>query len=310
MSTAHGKQQALIKPPALKAGDRVGIISPAGPIRQSELSFGIAHLESAGFTVHLAPHVYDQKDYLAGDDLDRLADFREMFADPEIRAVFCTRGGYGTLRLLDRIDYDTIRRHPKILVGYSDITALMMALCKRSGLVTFHGPMMARLPSKPEHALTHLYEILAGRQPVTIHGEDGHALIGGRAAGPVVGGNLTLLCHLLGTPFFPPLDRAILLLEDRGEALYRLDRMLTHLTQAGQLSNLVGVVGGQFLDCGPMTAVNDLIETTFSKHHIPVVTGFPVGHGSENMTLPMGIRAELDTGQMTLSTLEPHVVMI
>jgi muramoyltetrapeptide carboxypeptidase len=207
------------------------------------------------------------------------------------------------------MDYDTIRRHPKILVGYSDITALMMALYRQSGLITFHGPMMARLPSKPEDALKQLYDLLGGKQPVTIHGKDGRALLEGRAQGPVVGGNLSLLCHMLGTPFFPRLDGAILLLEDKGEALYRLDRMLTHLMLAGQLSNLAGVVGGQFLDCGPINAVNGLIKTTFSKNHIPVVTGFPVGHGSENMTIPMGIRAELDTHQMTLSTLEPHVVM-
>lgn len=310
MPTAHGKQQGLIKPPALKAGDHVGIISPAGPIRQPELSFGIAHLESAGFKVHLTPHIYDQKDYLAGDDLARSADFRAIFEDPEIRAVFCTRGGYGSLRLLDRIDYDTIRRYPKILVGYSDITALMMALYRQSGLVTFHGPMMARLPSRPAHALKQLFGLLGGEQPVTIHGKDAQALLEGRAQGPVVGGNLSLLCHLLGTPFFPRLEGAILLLEDKGEALYRLDRMLTHLMLAGQFSHLAGVVGGQFLDCGPMNAVNDLIKTTFSKNHIPVVTGFPVGHGSENMTIPMGIRAELDTRRMTLSTLEPHVVMI
>ncbi len=308
MPPASGDKQGLIKPPPLKTGDHVGIISPAGPVQTSQIGFGINYLESKGFTVHLAAHIYDQKGYLAGNDVDRLRDFHAMFEEREIKAIFCTRGGYGTLRLLHKIDYALIRRHPKILVGYSDITALLMALHSQIGLVTFHGPMVARFASRPENTLGHLVELLSGKKPVTIRGEGGRVLSEGRASGPVVGGNLTLLCHLLGTPFFPSLDGAILFVEERGEALYRMDRMLTHLAQAGKLSGLAGVIGGQFLDCGDLDAVNDIIASRFTESDIPVMTGLPMGHGSLNLTIPIGIDAEMDTEQMTLKTLEPHVL--
>ncbi|MFO7985909.1 MAG: LD-carboxypeptidase [Desulfatiglandaceae bacterium] len=299
---------APMKPRALHHGDGVGIISPAGPVSEDQLAAGIKRLESSGFKVHTGPHVYAKSNYLAGEDSLRLADFHAMFLNSEIKAVFCSRGGYGSLRLLDRIDYDLVRKHPKLLIGFSDITALLMALYKHSGLVTFHGPMVVNLSSIRTASWTHFHRLLSEGGPVTIPCSQGKVLSKGRAVGPLLGGNMSLICHLIGTPFFPSLHGAILFLEDRGEPPYRLDRMLTHLAQAGELQDLAGVVAGRFVDCGGMTAFHGLLEARFAGTDVPVVTGFPLGHGSDNLALPMGIRAELDTDRMTLRTMEPHVL--
>ena len=302
------KKGALIKPPALRRGDGVGIVSPAGPVREAQLHDGLKHLESSGFEVHMAPHVYAKGEYLAGEDPLRLADLHAMFLSPEIKAIFCSRGGYGSLRLLDRLDYHLVRKHPKILVGFSDITALLMALYHQGGLVTFHGPMVVNLASIRSSSWTHLCGVLCENHPVTLRYKEGTVLSEGRGVGPLLGGNMSLICHLLGTPFFPSLKGAILCLEDRGEPSYRLDRMWTHLAQADQLQDLAGVVVGQYVDCGDMSAFHGQLEHRFAGTGIPVVTGFPMGHGSDNLAFPLGIQAELNTEQMTLRTLEPHLL--
>ena len=308
MSSSKPKKLPLIKPPRLNPGDLIGVVSPAGPVDKSEMKPDLDLLISSGFKFRAAPHLYDRHDYLAGDDEDRLSDLHAMFLDREIRAIFCARGGYGSLRLLDKIDYDLIREHPKIIVGYSDITALLMAIYDKTGLITFHGPMVRGLSSVSVNSLKSLLLILSSEQPVSFSPMEGNPLISGRAEGPLMGGNLSLICHLIGTPFFPSLDGCILIIEDRGEPLYRIDRMLTHLALAGQIKGLAGLIGGDFVDCGNKSAIEGLLHTLASDLKIPLITGFPSGHGLKNLALPLGMPAHLDTDLMTLSTLEPCVI--
>ncbi|MCP4578228.1 MAG: LD-carboxypeptidase [Deltaproteobacteria bacterium] len=298
----------MIKPSRLSRGDSIGIISPAGPINRSHLEIDLHFLKTKGFKVHVAPHVYDRQEYLAGKDEDRLSDLHHMFQATDIKAVFCSRGGYGSMRLLDRIDYDLIRKNPKILVGYSDITALLTAIFKKTGLITFHGPMVKGLSSLPETTWQNLVRIISSQQPPATIPLEGHPLHGGKATGPIMGGNLSLICRLPGTPFMPNLKGCILFIEDRGEALYRVDRMLTHLRLAGSLEGIKGLIVGQFLDCGDPAAIDHLIKERFASMNIPMAAGFPLGHGPDNTTLPLGILAELDTDVMALSFLASAVI--
>ena len=296
----------MIKPSRLKPGDAVGIVSPAGPVDRSDVMADLHLLKTSGYTVHVAPHVYDRRGYLAGSDRDRLGDLEGMFLNREIKAIFCSRGGYGSLRLLNRINYDLIRENPKILVGYSDITALLAAVYEKTGLITFHGPMVKGFASLSENTRRNLFQIISSRQPARFTG--GYPLCHGKGTGPIKGGNLSLICRLLGTPFMPDLDGSILFMEDRGEAPYRLDRMLTHLALSGRLERIKGLITGQFMDCGDPADIDNIIKERFTPMNIPVAAGFPLGHGPDNTTLPLGVPAQLDTDVMTLSLLESAVV--
>ena len=291
----------IIKPPRLKKGDRIGIIAPAGPVDESDLQPGLEILESAGFNVRLAPHVYDRKDYLAGKDEARLGDLHAMLQDDEIKAVMCARGGYGSLRLLDGIRYDLIRETPKIIAGYSDITALLMAIHTNTGLITFHGPMVRGLAGNNGNNWESLLKLISSDQPAEMDLNECTVLLPGNASGPLTGGNLSLICHLLGTPYLPSLEGCILFIEDRGESLYRLDRMLTHLALTGKLNGISGLVAGRFEECGDETAIHILLNSIVSELGIPLVAGFPLGHGQKNIALPIGLTAEFDTELMTLT---------
>jgi muramoyltetrapeptide carboxypeptidase len=297
-----------IKPPRLRPGDLVGIISPAGPVDESELQPDLELLESAGLRIHIAPHLFDRHDYLAGDDEARLSDLHGIFQDRRIKAILCARGGYGTLRLLDKIDYDLIREHPKIIVGYSDITALLMAINKKTGLVTFHGPMVRGLSVLHDNSRESLFRLISSDQLVSFSPMAGNPIIFGRAKGPLMGGNLSLICHLIGTSFLPSLEDSILFIEDRGEPLYRIDRMLTHLALTGHLKGIAGLIGGEFIECGDNSAIENLLNALASDLDIPLITGYPIGHGQTNLALPLGLPAQLDTDSMTLSLLESCVI--
>ncbi len=227
-----------------------------------------------------------------------------MFRNSHIKAVFCARGGYGTTRLLDRIEYDLIRQNPKILVGYSDITALLMAIQKTTGLITFHGPVVREFASRHRDNYEKLISLLSFDKPLKLSLAKGDVLVPGRATGSLLGGNLSLICHLVGTPFLPSFDGCILFLEERGEALYRIDRMLTHLKLSGQLNGLSGLVAGKFEECGDPSSINRLLTDEMSSLDIPIATGLEVGHGYNNLAIPLGLQTELDTDRMTLSIRE------
>ena len=296
-----------VKPRQLRQGEVIGVIAPAGPVLQSELQAGIKLLEEFGHKVVLAPHLYDKQGYLAGDDEARLEDIHAMFTDNEVRAIFCARGGYGTLRLLNMIDYTLLRKHPKIFIGYSDITALLLAIYNKTGLVTFHGPVIKELSKRTIGNLESFLNLVSSDGLLELELAGGRSLKPGRATGTLLGGNLSLLCHLIGSPFMPSLKGAILFIEEKGEDLYRIDRMLTHLRLSGVLGESGGLVAGAFEACGDRAAIDRLLLDAVSDLNIPLVTGLPVGHGIINISLPIGLQAAIDADKMTLHILEPSV---
>ena len=296
-----------IKPPQLKKGDEIGVIAPAGPVSPPEIQPGIDLLESFGYKVNPSPHLYHTNGYLAGDDNTRLEDLHSMFRNGRIKAIFCARGGYGTLRLLEKINFDLIRVNPKIIIGYSDITTLLLAIYKKTGLVTFHGPVVRELSKKRNQDLESVFDLVSSDTSLQVNLTEGIALTPGKARGTLLGGNLSLISHLIGTPFMPPMKKSILFIEEKGEPLYRIDRMLTHLRVSGILEGLVGLIAGEFEDCGDVSSINQLLVDTVSDLNIPVLSGLPVGHGPENIILPVGVQAELDSERMTLSIMESCV---
>jgi len=291
----------LIIQQRLRPGDLIGVISPSGPVDEPQLQAGLDMIKSSGFEVHKGTHIFCRKGYLAGNDEKRLKDLHAMFTNRDIKAVFCTRGGYGTMRLLDKINYALIRENPKIIAGFSDITALLIAIHEKTGLITFHGPVLQGLAVGNRDSFKGLIHTLTIGEPLKISLGQGYALVPGTATGPLTGGNLSLICSLVGTPYFPAPMGAILFIEEKGEPLYRIDRMLTHLLLSGSLNGLAGVVAGEFTGCADMADINELLFDRLSGLRIPVATGLATGHGLVNITLPIGLSAQLDTGSMTLS---------
>jgi muramoyltetrapeptide carboxypeptidase len=296
-----------IKPQRLEPGDTIGIIAPAGPVDRNEIKPAIELLKERGYHALASPNLYKKKGYLAGSDKARLDDLQYMFSDNSVKAILCARGGYGTIRLLDRIDYDVIRKNPKIIAGYSDITTLLFAIFKNTGLVTFHGPVLRDLVRGRKNSLDNLLALLTSKTPQEIDLSGGAVIKQGHARGTVIGGNLSLICSLAGTPFMPRTKGAILFIEDKGEPLYRVDRMLSHLRLAGVINDLSGLISGSFTECGDIKDIKKILKDITSGTDIPVITGLPVGHDRENKAIPMGIQAELDTGDMNLSFLETHL---
>jgi muramoyltetrapeptide carboxypeptidase len=297
-----------LKPRRLKEGDLVGVIAPAGPVTGSEIQPGIDLLSENGYQVLLGPHLYDENSYMAGEDRNRIGDFLEMITNPEVKGIFCARGGYGCLRILEKIDAGLVRENPKIIVGYSDITALLLAFFHATGLVTIHGPMVREFARHDQKGFRALLNLLTTEKPYTINMEKGRVLQGGKVEGFILGGNLSLVSSLVGTGFLPSLEGAILFLEERGEALYRIDRMLTQLRISGALEGIKGIIAGHFVDCGDAAEVGDLFAEVIGDPGLPIVTGLPMGHGEENIPLPIGLTAELDSEAMTLSFGEPCTV--
>lgn len=262
-------------------------------------------LERAGFRVLVPENLFIKNGYLAGTDSQRAELFMNMVTDPVVKAVLCARGGYGSMRILPLIDYGCIRKKPKVVVGFSDVTALLAALYCRCGLVTFHGPVVAGLPELDEPSLAALMSAIAGPAPVDISAPQGETVCPGSGTGPVLAGNLTTLCHLIGTPYMPPTQDHLLLLEDRGEAPYRVDRMLNQLRLAGCLETIAGLAFGSFDDCGQPDELMRIFADQFSDRRFPVVTGLDVGHGQRNLTIPIGITATLDADRRRLTYHQP-----
>ena len=296
-----------LKPPKLQKGETVGVIAPAGPVTPSEIQPGIKLLESFGYKVIVSPHLYQRQGYVAGDDETRLQDLNSMLDNQDVKVIFCARGGYGSLRLLEKIDFDLIRMNPKIIVGYSDITALLLAIYKKTGLVTFHGTMIKELSKNRNKNLASFLDLVSSDKVGKVDLASGTTLVPGKVEGTLLGGNLSLICHLVGTPFMPSLKKSILFVEEKEEPLYRIDRMMTHLRLSGQLKGLVGLIAGTFEGCDDISSINRVLVDTVSDLQIPVVSGLPVGHGLENISLPIGVQASLDTEAMILSITESCV---
>lgn len=305
----------ILHPPKLKPGDTIGIVGPASPMMTERLTNGIQYLQNRGFQIKLGEHIHDVHGYLAGRDDDRVRDLNQMFLDDEVAAIFCTRGGYGAPRILPGVDYEAIRRRPKILVGYSDITALQLAMFKKTGLVTFSGPMVAVEMGKGIDPITeaHFWKVLT--EPITgsqmrVKSTSGFCLRPGKARGRLLGGCLSLIASLLGTPFLPDFRGAILFLEDVGEEPYRIDRMLAQLKLAGILNEVNGIVFGQFPECVPRSSapslnLSEVIAEMTADLRVPILIDFPYGHIDEKYTLPIGVEAALDADAGVLEIVEP-----
>ena len=318
--------QSAVKPRRLRAGDTVGVVTPAtATFQQVELDIVTESLTALGLKVKIGEHVRDRHGSLGGADKDRAADINKFFADDSVRAVFPTRGGWGSSRLLPLLDYDTIRRNPKIILGYSDITALLNGIHAKTGLITFHGPNGGGRWDQP--SLDWMKQVLFDGQAVTFANpkttNDRNVLTqienrtqkirGGKARGKLLGGNLTVFTAIMGSPYVPNTDGAIFFTEDVDEAYYRVDRMMTQLALGGVLGRIRGFVFGTCSECKTGDSYASFtLEEIFADHvaplKIPAWSGAMIGHAMTQWTLPVGLEVEIDADAATLTMSEPAVV--
>jgi muramoyltetrapeptide carboxypeptidase len=258
-----------------------------------------------GFQTFFDDGIFKNHGFLAGTDIQRADQVNRLFADPTVQAIVCARGGYGSMRILSLLDFETIQTHPKIFLGFSDISALLSVLYDRCSLVTFHGPVVTTLAKATEKTIMAMETALTSDAPLELTPEDGKVINPGVCSGLVAGGNLTTLCHLVGTPYAPNFKGKILLIEDVGELPYRIDRMLTQMKLAGCFNEIAGLILGGFKECGYLSEVVEIFSNIFEDANIPILTGFEVGHGEHNLTIPMGLGATLDTERKKLLFHEP-----
>ena len=312
------------KPPRLRAGDMVGLIEPAGFTADAfDLALVSETIAAMGLKPKPARHLLDRHGYFAGRDEERAADVNAMFADPDVRAVFAVRGGWGCARILPFLDFTMIRAHPKLLVGFSDITALHLAFAARAGFPTIHGPNAASSWSRFSWDAFRAVAFDGATPTLTNPPGKEDRLVqragrirtfrGGQASGRLLGGNLTVLAALMGTPWLPDFGGAILFLEDVDEAPYRIDRMLTQLALAGVLGSVAGVVFGQCTGCDAKEAsyggftLSELLQQHLAPLGVPAFQGAAFGHVANQFSLPVGVRAEIDADLGSIRLLEPAV---
>ena len=304
-------------------GDTIGIVAPASSMDQASATRAMANLTRRGYKVKLSSGYLKARGYLAGTDQARAAEFNAFFADPSIKAILCLRGGYGSPRILDRLDYEMIRKNPKILIGYSDITALLNGLHSKTGLVVFHGPMAKEFSlGKGLTPYSEKYFWPAFTPSSRLFGDWGgpgprgrsqlKTIRGGQAEGVLVGGNLSVLVSTIGTPYEARSEGCILFLEDVSEKPFRIDRMLNQLRLSGKLGQYKGVLLGSFTGCLPLRQAGrigllDVFDHYFADLGVPVLSGYAAGHQPDQATLPFGIRVHLDASEKILSFIEAGV---
>lgn len=305
-------------PPRLNKGNTIAIMAPAGAIFKVDyiLSFKKI-LEELGFNVIEGKTLYAKYGYLAGEDEFRAQEFNSFFANPEVHGIIAMRGGWGCARMLDLIDYQTIAANPKVLMGFSDITSLLIAIYAKTGLVSFHGPM--GYSSWNEYSMGYVKKILMeGRNdvvlqnPYTDNATNQQTINGGTAIGTLIGGNLTVIASIMGSSYLPNWDDKILFLEETQEEVYRIDRMITQLKLAGILDNIKGIVFGMCDECDPKKPeeslnLQEMLKGHFKSLRIPAFIGAAFGHVENNYTLPIGINAKLDADARTISLLDVSV---
>jgi muramoyltetrapeptide carboxypeptidase len=302
----------IIKPKKLEKGSTIAFIAPSGPPPPERLKRGKRFFEQAGYRVRVYPQTRHKFGYLAGNDQERADALADAFSDDQVDAVMCVRGGYGALRLLPCIDFNVIANNPKIFIGYSDITILLLSIFKRGGFVTFHGPMAASDFGKGIRSYTkdRFFETVTGDMKVIKidipRGYRVARISGGSAKGRMVGGNLCLMSKLIGTGFLPAFKNRIVYFEDTEEEPYRIDGYLSQLFQTTDLGQAAGYIIGEFTRCEIRDYrmkgwnVRDVIDDYFGDIGKPVIYGFPCGHGKEKITIPIGVRAELNADSRTL----------
>ena len=288
---------------SLGPGSAIALVAPAGPFEAEGYERGARILRSAGYSVVQGGNAFKRQGYLAGTDPDRLEDLTEALLDPAIEAVICIRGGYGSGRLLSRIPYQSFGGNPKLFIGHSDITFLHLGLASMAGWTTFHGPNLIGM-SEVEQRGQSVLEVLSGKASFRWKLGTEQILRPGRVEGPVLGGNLSCLTRLIGTPFMPDTAGALLLIEDCAEALYRLDRMMNHLRLASVLQGLGAILLGDFDRCAPEEDICAMIMEHVSDYDFPVVRGLPFGHAGTNEVIPLGAPFLLDTNERVLAILE------
>jgi muramoyltetrapeptide carboxypeptidase len=306
---------AAIKPPRLRKGDLIGLVSPAStPTPPEKIEGGVRYLEAQGYRVVVGAHASREHGYLAGTDGERAADLNAMIRDSRVKAIFALRGGYGSGRLLDQVDYGTLRREPKIICGFSDITALQLAIFRKCGLVTFSGPMPAvEFREKPEpYTEENFWPLITStrrRQLANPPDVPVRSLGSGKAEGILLGGNLALVCSMMGTKFCPSFRDAVLVLEDVDEAPYRLDRMLTQIRNAQPA--LAAVVFGQFTHCEPKKqpslAADEVLRDFAERSRLPTLANLQYGHVPKKLTIPLGLRVRINADRGRIDLLDAAV---
>jgi muramoyltetrapeptide carboxypeptidase len=305
-----------ILPPALKPGDTIGFISPAGILFDENLFENMQKvMESMGFKVQFGKNVKNRYGYLAGTDEERANDLNQFFSDPEINGIVTVRGGWGSNRILNLVNYNVIRENPKIFCGFSDITALHLSIYKNTGLVTFHGPN-----GNSDWTLftrDHFKKLITGKNPKPLLENPGrekhniHTIQPGTASGKLLGGNLTLITSLIGSSYLPDFTGAILFLEDVGEDVYKIDRMMSQLKLSGILKTINGFVFGKCTNCKESQPISFSLVEVFEHYlkplGIPSFSGSMISHEPNNFTLPVGIMAQMDAAKGTIQLLEKPV---
>ena len=314
----------MIKPPALKKGDTIGVVSPASPSEaKSEIARASETLEAMGYKVLIGRNVNKQKGFVAASEEERAEDINYMFANDSVDAVFVTQGGYGSAQLIDKIDYEAIRRNPKIFTGFSDITSLHLAINKFAGVMTFHGPGMARFNPEDltKYTEEQFFKAVGSSSPIGYiktadHKKWLNAISEGSCEGAVIGGNMTLVCASLGTPYEIDCKGKILLLEEVETEPWTIDHLFSHLRNAGKLKDAAGFVIGECRDCRPFahnpgyncdTGLEDVLEYYLKPLGKPCLYGLPLGHTDDLATLPMGAMCRLDSTNKTFEVLESGV---
>jgi muramoyltetrapeptide carboxypeptidase len=298
--------RAIVRPPALQPGDTIALVAPSRPSDPCRLAGAISWLEHRGYRVRRASHIHDEYFYLAGADEDRARDVMDAFLDDGIAGILCVRGGFGTGRMVDLLDYDAIAAHPKVFIGFSDSTGLQLALYARAGLVTFTGALAdtdlgsASVDSLLENSLRRLVEQKHPLGPLPADSDTLEIWHAGKAAGPLVAANLALYCSLLGTRYSPCIDGSVLLLEDVSEAPYRVDRMLSQLRLAGVFDRLAALVLGTFRDCFQATemasspTLEEIVLDAVGQADLPIMSGVAYGHMQRRTVLPIGVDVLVD----------------
>ena len=326
---AVGSARDVVKPRALKPGDTIALVAPARAGDPKTLPVTVASLEKQGFKVKVAPNALTRFGYLAGTDAERANAFMDAVRDPEVDAIFCITGGFGVTRMMDLLDYDEIRKQRKMVSGFSDITGLHLAIAKKSGLVSLHAPTSpfvyqrneAKRPFANKYfwrtVLAETYTADRTERGWTIPADEGTTecitIVGGKASGRLIGGNLSLVAALMGTPYEIETKGRVLFLEDVNEEPYRVDRMLSTLRLAGKLDKPAAVVLGMFTyepEKGERVelAMDRLMKQYFEGRDYPVIYTFPVGHVENNATMPVGVKAEVDGDARTVRLLEDPLV--
>lgn len=310
----------FLKPRPLTPGDTVALITPATYVSSPDaLQLARRTVEFLGLKWKTGRNLGKRNGYLGGSVDERVTDLHEAFLDPEVKAIFCTRGGYGSAMLLDRIDFELIRKHPKIFLGYSDITALHLGIHQKSKIITFHGPMA--LSDFPDYTLEHFKRAIFDPRPLGVlsNPPEGRVirpkhptrtLHGGKGTGALTGGNLTLIATTMGTPWEIQTDGKVLFLEDVGEEPYSMDRMLTQLRLAGKFRNIRGLILGECLGCRPREfqpgfesnfSLGEVYDNILGDLKVPIFAGLTIGHTDDQLTLPLGVQASLDADAGTLT---------